>query len=158
LREALAEIIRRMLALPLAYDPQWFELGALACAGQAQASVGLVHGLAHTLEGPLRQQQPQNDWCHARLCSLFLSPVMRLNREHSDKWRQRLAEHQLPEERIWGVLDELFEPDRYLAALPLLRSEWREVLRDRCTRTNSVLVRPDWLLRFESLAGKHASP
>ena len=152
LRAELAELMRRTLALPLAYDPQWFELSALACAGQAQAGVGLVHGLAHTLEGPLRQQQPENDWHHARLCSVFLSPVMRLNCENSPQWGRLLADHRLSEESIWPILDELFEPERYQAALPVLRAEWRNVLRDHCTRINSALVRPGWLERFEKLA------
>jgi hypothetical protein len=152
LRQGLAEVIRRMLALPLAYDPQWFELSALACAGQAQAGAGLVHGIAHTLEGPLWQQQPEKNWHHAKLCSVFLSPVMRLNRENSNHWRELMADYRLAEDGILPVLHELFEPDQYRAALPVLRAEWRNVLRDPCSRTNSVLVRPGWLERFETLA------
>src|ERR1035438_7010734 len=33
--------------------------------------------------------------------------------------------------------DALFEPDSFRAALPVLRQEWRGVLRDPCSRTNS---------------------
>jgi alcohol dehydrogenase class IV len=151
LRDALARVIRRLLALPLSYDPQWFELSALACAGQSLAGVGLVHGIAHALEVPLREQQPERGWHHARLCSTFLDPVMRLNQAGSDQWNQLLTEHRLPETEIWTILRALFEPDSFRAALPVLRQEWRGVLRDPCSRTNSVLVRPDWLERFENL-------
>lgn len=151
LREALAGIIHRLLALPLSFEPEWFELSALACAGQSQAGVGLVHGIAHTLEVPLRQQQPEWNWHHARLCSAFLEPVMRLNQAGSDKWNQLVAEHGLLEKEIWIKLRAVFEPDSFRAALPALRREWRHVLRDPCSRTNSVLVRPDWLERLENL-------
>jgi len=152
LREALAEVIRRACALPLGFNPEWFELSALACAGQAQSGVGLVHGIAHVLEGPLRAQQPERNWHHARLCATFLEPVMRLNQAGSGKWNQLLAAHRLPEAEIWKLLRDLFEPESFRAALPVLRQEWRNVLRDACSRTNSVLVRPDWLERMENLS------
>lgn len=152
MREFLAQVIRQLLVLPLAYDPRWFELSAAACAAQAQAGAGLVHGVAHTLEGPLRQQQPDVGWHHARLCSVYLDPVMRLNRERSHKWHQLMTEHGLVEEKIFSVLADLFEADSYRAALPVLQAHWAEVLRDPCTRTNSTLVRPDWLAHFERLA------
>jgi alcohol dehydrogenase class IV len=151
LRDALARVIHRLLTLPLGFDPQWFELSALACAGQSLAGVGLVHGIAHTLEAPLREQQPERDWHHARLCATFLEPVMRLNQAGSDNWSQLLTGHRLPEKEVWTMLRALFEPDSFRAALPVLRQKWRDVLRDPCSRTNSVLVRPDWLERFESL-------
>ena len=152
LREALAEVIRRLCALPLSFDPQWFGLSALACAGQAQSGVGLVHGIAHMLGGPLLAHQPERNWHHARLCATFLEPVMRLNQAGSDKWSQLMAAHRLPEAEIWKLLRALFEPESFRAALPVLRQEWRSVLRDPCSRTNSVLVRPDWLERMENLS------
>jgi alcohol dehydrogenase class IV len=152
LRDALTQVIRRLVMLPLSFDPQWFELSALACAGQSRSGVGLVHGIAHTLEGPLRAQPPERDWHHARLCSTFLEPVMRLNQTSSNKWNQLLTEHQLPENEIWKTLRALFEPDSFRAALPVLRQQWREVLRNPCSRTNSVLVRADWLERLESFS------
>jgi alcohol dehydrogenase class IV len=152
LRAELAQVIRRLLTLPLSFDPQWFELSALACAGQAMAGVGLVHGIAHTLEAPLREQQPEQNWHHAQLCSIFLKPVMRLNQIGSEKWNQLLTEYQLPEKEIWLTLRALFEPELFRAALPMLHQKWRDVLRDPCSRTNSVLVRPDWLERLESIS------
>ena len=151
LREALAAVMRRMLSLPLSLDPQWFELSALACAGQAMASVGLVHGIAHALESPLCEQQPERNWHHAKLCSTFLLPAMRLNQAGSEKWNQLMTAYQLPEKEIWLTLRALFEPESFRAALPVLRREWSAVLRDPCSRTNSVLVRPDWLERLEQL-------
>lgn len=150
LRDVLAGIIRRLLALPLSFDHEWFELSALACAGQSQAGVGLVHGIAHALEAPLCEQQPEEKWHHARLCATFLEPVMRLNQTGSDKWAQLLTEHGLPEREIWEVLRGLFEPDSFRKALPAMRQEWRQILRDPCSRTNSVLVRLDWLERLEN--------
>ena len=50
LRRELAAVITTMLELPIAFDPRWFEASAIACAGQARSSVGLVHGIAHVLE------------------------------------------------------------------------------------------------------------
>ena len=38
----------------------------------------------------------------------------------------------------------------YTKALPLLESQWMNILRDRCTRTNSVLTRPNNLTYFTS--------
>jgi alcohol dehydrogenase class IV len=52
-RRGLASTLQGMLNLGVGNDPQWFELSALACAGQATSSVGLVHGMAHALEGVL---------------------------------------------------------------------------------------------------------
>lgn len=149
LQAEMSQIIRRLAALPLSFDPQWFELSALACRGQSLAGAGLIHGIAHTLEAPLRAQQPERKWHHARLCATFLEPVLRLNQTGSDKWNQLMAVHQLPEAEIWKRLHAFFEPDSFRAALPLLRQEWRQILRDPCSRTNSVLVRPDWLERLE---------
>ena len=48
----LANVIQDMIVVPLGNDSRWFELSARACFGQSQASVGLVHGIAHTLEHP----------------------------------------------------------------------------------------------------------
>ncbi len=59
LQEDLSSVIRQMLELPLSNDPRWFEPSARACAGQARSSVGLVHGIAHTLENRLRQDFQQ---------------------------------------------------------------------------------------------------
>jgi hypothetical protein len=141
-RRDLAEVMKRMLAQPLAYSAEWFELGALACAAQAKTSVGLVHGIAHVLEDA-------TSWRHARLCSLYLLPVMSFNRHNSPKWAL-LAEHGLEDDVLFAVQHALFNESAYRGALPLLESRWMTVLRDPCSRTNSALVRPRDIAFFTS--------
>ncbi len=148
LRHELSDVMRSMLALPLANDPRWFELGARACAGQARSSVGLVHGLAHALESPLRAAQPSAGWHHAKLCSLFLYPVMQWNRSISDSWSRKLADYHLDEAAIMAVARDLFDPATYDGIVPILADHWRTVLLNPCTRTNSTLVRPGSLEYF----------
>ena len=142
LRGELAPLLTRLLATPIANDPAWFELSAQACAGQARSSVGLVHGMAHTLEGVLRGREPELDWGHARLCSLFLWPVMRFNMQNSVKWRDLLEQYNLSPQEILETLQSLFDPETYDHVLPALRENWLSILRDPCSRTNSALVRP----------------
>ena len=142
LQRELAGIIRHMLTLPLAPDPGWFEPSAQACAAQARASVGLVHGIAHVLEHPLREAFPGSGWGHAKLCSVFLWPVMAFNREHSDKLPRLCAQFDIDEDAVWAVLRDLHSEQAYDEALPLLETHWMTICRDPCSRTNSVLVRP----------------
>jgi alcohol dehydrogenase class IV len=141
LRAELAALIGEMLSLPLAADPRWFQASARACALQASASVGLVHGIAHALEHPLRARYPEQEWGHARLCSVFLLPVMNLNRAASPKWTDLARRYNIDEQAVWTVLQRLFEPEALAAALPLLNENWMKILRDPCTRTNGALVR-----------------
>lgn len=141
-RDDLAQVLRRMSDTAMDDAQNWLELSSLACAGQAKTSVGLVHGIAHALEGPL-------GWGHARLCSLFLLPVMTFNRAASPKWPLLLA-HGVAEEEVFRAIRTLFQSVDYVAALPVLRSHWGTVLRDQCTRTNSALVRPGDIAFFES--------
>jgi alcohol dehydrogenase class IV len=142
LQEELAEVIREMTELPLSADSRWFDASARACSGQARSSVGLVHGIAHTLEGPLRRSHPDAGWGHARLCSVFVWPVMEFNRRHGDKWRRLADRYALDEAAILETLQQLHEPGAYQEALPLLDAHWTSILKDPCSRTNSVLVRP----------------
>ncbi len=141
-RTDLAAVMKRMLQQTIGYTDAWFELSALACAGQAKSSVGLVHGIAHTLEGVL-------GWGHARLCALYLLPVMSFNQTRSPKW-PFLAEHGLDETNLLKVLRQLFDLTEYAEALPALKSNWMKVLRDPCSRTNSALVRPADIEFFEA--------
>lgn len=141
-RADLAAVMKGMLQQPLGYAEAWFELSALACAGQAKASVGLVHGIAHALEGVV-------GWGHARLCSLYLLPVMTFNQTRSPKW-PFLAEHGIDDVIVLDVLRQLFDPAAYAEALPALLVNWMKVLRDPCSRTNSALVRPADIEFFES--------
>jgi alcohol dehydrogenase class IV len=148
LRAELAELMAQLLALPLANDPAWFEPSGRAAAGQARSSVGLAHGIAHALEGFLRTGFPGEEWGHARLCSLFLWPVMRFNAQASPKLQSLAAKHGLDIPGIMAVARDLFDEDAFGRATPLLKEHWPEVLRDPCSRTNSALVRPESLDYF----------
>ena len=143
LQQELAGIIQQMLDLPLAADARWFEPSALACAAQARASVGLVHGISHVLESPLRNAFPDSHWGHAKLCSVFLWPVMAFNREHGDKLSRLCAQYDIDEAAVFAVLQDLHSAPAYDEALPMLEQHWMDICRDPCSRTNSALVRPN---------------
>jgi alcohol dehydrogenase class IV len=145
----LATLIRHMSQLPLATDDRWFQAGARACELQAKTSVGLTHGIAHVLEALMITRHPTDGWGHAKLCSVFLLPVMELNRKNSSKWRERAAQHGIDESAIWAVLKALHEGEAYRQALPLLKENWLRILRDPCTRTNGTLVRTQAIVFFE---------
>jgi alcohol dehydrogenase class IV len=153
LRTELAQVIDAMAALPLAADARWFELSALACAGQARSSVGLIHGIAHELEAPLQAAGQQGPWHHARLCSLYLLPVMRYNAARSEKLARFAEQFGVDLAQVWMRLAELHDHGAYQATLPALQQHWRQVLRNPCSRTNSALVNAqalDFLLAFEA--------
>lgn len=150
-RDELAEVIRTLTALPLGNDPRWFEASARACAGQAKASVGLVHGIAHTLEGPLAAQGHRG-WGHARLCATYLYPVMAYNVSCNQKWPEMAAKYQLDAAAIDAILQKLFDPKDYREILPVLEASWPQVIRDVSSRTNSALVRPAALEFFRKVA------
>ncbi len=148
LRGEIARLIERLLELPIGTDARWFEASADACRLQARASVGLVHGIAHTLEGPLRAEQPDFGWGHAALCSTFLWPVMALNLRLSDGAAQRFAASGLDLERVLAAARALFDAEAYDRAAGLFAARWNEILRDPCSRTNGSLVRPGALDHF----------
>lgn len=143
-RADLAEVIRGMMELGISNDPRWFQSSALACAGQAQSSVGLIHGMAHVAEGPMGLG-------HARLCATLLLPVMRFNQTKSPKWAL-LADHGLSGDRILEIVSTLFCKEDYAQGIGSLTGRWNAVLRNPCTRTNSALVRPDDKTYFEEFA------
>ena len=148
LRRELSTLIRRMQELPLGRDARWFEVSVEACRLQAASSVGLTHGIAHILEGPLRAAQPEHGWGHAALCSTFLWPVMSLNLRLSNRTSERLSAEGLEVDRVLAAARALFDPDAYDRAAAMLADRWNEVLRDPCTRTNGTLVRPSALEHF----------
>lgn len=150
-RDELAAVIRELTALSLGNDPRWFEPSARACAGQAKASVGLVHGIAHTLEGRLLAQGFKS-WGHARLCSTYLYPVMAYNVSCNPKWPEQAAKHHLDTAGIDASLKQLFDAAAYRQLLPVLEAAWPQVIRDVCSRTNSALVRPTSLEFFRQVA------
>lgn len=133
LRAALAEVLRAMIEIGAGTDPRWFELSARAAALQAKSSVGLIHGIAHTLE-------PVTGFGHARLCAIYARPVFAFDRR-TEKVGDLLRAHGLDPAAAERQCDALFDPDDYRATLPALEREWPKVLRDRCTRTNALLVR-----------------
>jgi alcohol dehydrogenase class IV len=141
LRSDLGQVILAMLGLPLGKHPDWFDLSARACAGQARSSVGLVHGIAHTIEAPLRRAYPETGWGHARLCACFLYPVMCFNRQASNKLDTLMAEYGLETDVVLAHVRDLYDDLDYTSALPVLEGLWKQVLRDQCSRTNSALVR-----------------
>jgi hypothetical protein len=148
LRRELSALIGRMQELPLGRDARWFEVSVEACRLQAASSVGLTHGIAHTLEGPLRAAQPEQGWGHAALCSTFLWPVMILNLRLSNRTSERLSAEGLDVDRVLAAARALFDPNAYDRAAGMLADRWNEVLRDPCTRTNGTLVRPSALEHF----------
>lgn len=145
-RADLAGVIRTLSELPIGADARWFKPSGDACAGQARAGVGLVHGIAHTLEPGLRREDA--GWGHARLCASFAWPVMAFNRRQGDKWYRLFAEYDLDAAAVFERLRELHSPSDFDVALPFLAARWMDVLRDPCTRTNSSLVRRDALHFF----------
>jgi alcohol dehydrogenase class IV len=149
LRTELSGLIVEMKELPLTSDRRWFEASARACALQAKASVGLAHGIAHTLEQPLCEQYPQHGWGHAKLCAVFLLPVMTLNRDASSKWTDLSRQHDLDSMAIWRLMEQIFEPAAYTQALPLVEEHWMKILRDPCTRTNGTLIRSKYIEFFQ---------
>jgi alcohol dehydrogenase class IV len=142
LRKDIAKLIEDLLAAPIANDPGWFELSVRACSGQAMSSVGLIHGIAHKLETLLSQVAPELQWGHAKLCSLFLWPVMRFNKQASDNFEKLTAQYGLDSEQIMDVIQGFYCDVDFETVKPFLVKHWMDVLRDPCSRTNSALVRP----------------
>lgn len=156
LRAEIAALLAEMLRTPH-LDPAWFELSARACAAQARSSVGLVHGIAHALEGPLAEALPRAGLGHARLCATFLWPVLRFDRETMPKVSALFQKHGVDEGALLRAAGGLLDPAAYRAAFPVLEARWRDVLRDACTRTNVALVRPASLEFFRALRLEEAA-
>ncbi|GHD33724.1 iron-containing alcohol dehydrogenase [Halioglobus pacificus] len=149
LKQKLANVIRELSGLSLDHHPEWFELSRLACSYQAEAGVGLVHGIAHTLELPLSARFPDKNWGHARLCSLYLYPVMSFNQERSTKLAETCIRFHIDMDAVQQTLRDLFDASAYQQALPCLREHWMQVLRDPCSRLNSTTVKRNDLEWFE---------
>lgn len=149
LRKEIAALMCRMLDIPLGSSHKWFRVSAEACVAQARSSVGLMHGIAHTLEAPLRTEFPDQSWGHAKLCSTFLWPVVVFDGSADGKSNRLLSEYGVNVEDVLEVARELHDASAYRTALPFLVDNWRSILRDQCTRTNVRLVRPADLEFFQ---------
>lgn len=149
IRAQAAELMNEIAAYPLGFDARWFDASAAACLLQARSSVGLVHGFAHVLEPLLREADPVGHWGHARLCSTLLLPVMSFNLDRSPKLESLAWQYGLRLETLRIVAESLFSETDYLAALSVAEQHWEAIARDRCSRTNCVLVRRDSLTFFQ---------
>jgi len=147
-RSGLAQIVRSLVELPIDNDPAWFEISARSCAGQAKSSVGLVHGIAHTLEGLLKDKYPGKSFGHAQLCSTYLWPVFSLNMQLTDNIEKLFGLHGIDKAKVIAILKQVFDEDVYSIGLPVLEENWHSVLRDPTSRTNCALVRPTHLSHF----------
>lgn len=148
IRDDAAGLINEMLDVGLGSNPVWYMLSGRACALQARCSVGLVHGIAHILEGKLKKNNDAGQG-HAELCSLFMLPVMKFNALLSPKLDGLFTYYKLDKNEIFAVFLSLFDHEKYDDILPVLEENWRNILLDPCTRTNSVLVRPKSLDFFK---------
>lgn len=149
----LAALMRRMLGVGLGRDPEWLELSAAASAGPACAGVGLVHGIAHVLESAGATDAAGQRLGHAALCATWLWPVLRFDEQTSGKVGRLLAEHAIEAAAVWATARALCDEALNQRLGPLLRAHWPTVLRDRCTRTNCALVRPNALEFFTAPEG-----
>ena len=147
-QKELSEIIMTLETMPLKNDPRWFELSALACAGQARASVGLVHGIAHVIEGLLKLRYPGEYFGHAQLCATYLWPVLNLDMQHTEKINKLFGSYGIHKSIVENTARQLFDSCVYDLTIPVLQENWRLVLRDPSSRTNCILVRSDYLSHF----------
>jgi len=147
-RTGAAALIGEMLRLPLGLDTGWFRASARACALQAVSSVGLIHGIAHSIESALTEEYTDGSWGHSRLCSTFLLPVLRLNLEISAKPGELCKQYGVDLDGVLRVARRLFEAESYRQAMSKLIELWPRILYDRCTRTNCALVRASRLEFF----------
>jgi alcohol dehydrogenase class IV len=149
IRRHAAELMNELAAFPVGLDERWFDAGGAACLLQARSSVGLIHGFAHVLEPILRKADPGGNWGHARLCSTFILPVLNFNLSRSPKVESLAAEYRLKLDAAHAVARSLFSEADYVTAMAVAEPIWDTVARDRCSRTNCILVRRDSLVFFQ---------
>lgn len=151
IRRELAMLIDEMQSLPLGVHDRWLEVSGRACSLQTSASVGLIHGIAHTIEIPMSTARGIS-WGHSRICSGLLLPVLRLNFEAPARFERLCGEFGVDAKRLFRVAMELFNQADYSTMLPHIREFWPKILRDACTRTNGMLVKAGHLDYLENLA------
>ena len=127
----------RLLPQPFDRSADWFDLSAEACAIQARASVGLVHGIAHTLEPQLAE------FGHARLCSACLWPVFRYNVERGAKVGSLAAAYGVKIDELDRACRAVFDVTDYRGLLPTLERHWESIIRHPLSRINCTTARRD---------------
>jgi alcohol dehydrogenase class IV len=148
-RAQATELMNEIAAYPLGFDSRWFDASASACLLQARSSVGLIHAFAHVLEPLLRVAEPASQWGHAKLCSAFLLPALSFNMSRSSKVKTLAAGFGLNLDAVRAVAQRLFKESDYVAAMAVAEEHWEAIARDRCSRTNCVLVRRDSVVFFQ---------
>jgi len=153
-RSDLAGVINGIIDLPYNMAESWFEMSARACRGQANSSVGLIHGMAHVLEPILNSDNPNQKYGHAAICSTLLAPVLSFNLSSSTKCQKLFDEYHIDLEKVRGNVLKLFSQNVFNHLKPAFTKAWMQILRDPSSRTNSVLVKRDSLKYFEGYAHK----
>jgi len=157
IRKQAAELMNEIALYPLTFDQRWFDASASACLLQARSSVGLIHGFAHVLESVDEASDPAGHWGHAKLCSLFLSPVLSFNLSRSPKVQTLATNFGLDLEKAQVVAKLLFDERAYKTAMSTAEQHWEAIARDRCSRTNCILVRRDSLEYFQNFRNSGAA-
>ena len=70
---------------------------------------------------------------------------MSLNAKLDDHWPSLAASFGVRKEHVEDTPKSLLTMSLYDATLPFLQQHWPEVLRDRCTSTNSAFIRQQHL-------------
>ena len=157
IRPKAAELMNEIASYPLGFDQRWFDASASACLLQARSSVGLIHGFAHVLEPLLRTSDPEGHWGHAKLCSIFLLPVLDFNLSRSPKVHTLATNFGLHLDKVQAVSKLLFDRQAYASAMAVAEQHWDAIARDRCSRTNCILVRRDSLEFFQQFRSSGAA-
>lgn len=140
LRLEAAQLIRKFTETDLQKDIKWFGLSQKACMVQARSGVGLIHGIAHTLEPLLKKSGQHSIAHHAILCSTLLYPVMSYNFERSEKMKVLFIENKLNLSSVFDKLKYLYNETIYDAIFTLMKENWKDVIKNPLSRINSSSV------------------
>ncbi len=91
------------------------------------------------------------------MCSLFLLPVLRFNLSRSPKVGKLAEQFGLDLAKVEAVARKLFGGEEYTQAMTEAALAWEVIARDRCSRTNCILVRKDSLEFFQNFQVAGAS-
>lgn len=144
-RKEASDLIRSLLELSFVFDADWYELSALSSAIQSKSSVGLVHGIAHVIEGKIPVSAGLG---HAALCRNLLLPVHTYNVNNTDKVQEYFGSYSIDGDAVIKKLKELFTPRLYNSILPYIVENWGEILVNPLTRTNCTFVRREHISYF----------